>query len=117
VEIWGDGEQTRSFCYIDDCVVGIYKLMRSEYPEPLNLGQDRLITINQLADIVAHIAGISITKKHVSGPQGVRGRNSDNTRLRAVLQWEPEIALEEGLYRTYIWIEEQVRRKLRAEHL
>jgi nucleoside-diphosphate-sugar epimerase len=117
VEIWGDGEQTRSFCYIDDCVVGIYKLMRSAYREPLNLGQDRLVTINQLADIVADIAGISIVKKHVPGPQGVRGRNSDNTRLREVLQWEPEIALEEGLYRTYTWIEEQVRRKLRAEHL
>jgi GDP-D-mannose 3', 5'-epimerase len=116
VEIWGDGEQTRSFCYIDDCVVGLYKLMRSEYREPLNLGQDRLVTINQLVDLVAHIAGISIARKHVPGPQGVRGRNSDNTRLRHVLQWEPEIALEEGLYRTYIWIEEQVRRKLRAEH-
>jgi GDP-D-mannose 3', 5'-epimerase len=115
VEIWGDGEQTRSFCYIDDCVVGISKLMRSDYCEPLNLGQDRLVTINQLADIVANIAGIAITKKHVPGPQGVRGRNSDNTRLRDVLQWEPEITLEEGLYRTYIWIEEQVRRKLRAE--
>jgi GDP-D-mannose 3', 5'-epimerase len=116
VEIWGDGEQTRSFCYIDDCVVGIYKLMRSEYREPLNLGQDRLVTINQLVDMVAQIAGIAIARKHVPGPQGVRGRNSDNTRLRQVLQWEPEIALEEGLYRTYIWIEEQVRRKLRAEH-
>jgi GDP-D-mannose 3', 5'-epimerase len=116
VEIWGDGEQTRSFCYIDDCVVGISKLMRSDYCEPLNLGQDRLVTINQLADIVANIAGIAITKKHVPGPQGVRGRNSDNTRLRDVLQWEPEITLEEGLYRTYIWIEEQVRRKLRVEH-
>jgi GDP-D-mannose 3', 5'-epimerase len=117
VEIWGDGEQTRSFCYIDDCVMGIYKLMRSDYREPLNLGQDRLVTINQLVDMVAHIAGISIARKHVPGPQGVRGRNSDNTRLRQVLQWEPEIALEEGLYRTYIWIEEQVRRKLRAEHV
>jgi GDP-D-mannose 3', 5'-epimerase len=116
VEIWGDGEQTRSFCYIDDCVVGLYKLMRSEYREPLNLGQDRLVTINQLADIVAQIAGIAITKKHVPGPQGVRGRNSDNTRLRQVLQWEPEITLEEGLYRTYIWIEEQVRRQLHADH-
>jgi nucleoside-diphosphate-sugar epimerase len=116
VEIWGDGEQTRSFCYIDDCVVGLYKLMRSAYREPLNLGQDRLVTINQLADIVAQIAGITIVKRHVPGPQGVRGRNSDNTRLRQVLQWEPEITLEEGLYRTYIWIEEQVRRKLCAEH-
>ena len=116
VEIWGDGAQTRSFCYIDDCVVGLYKLMRSEYREPLNLGQDRLVTIDQLADLVANIAGIAITKKHVPGPQGVRGRNSDNTRLRQVLQWEPEITLEDGLYRTYSWIEEQVRRKLCAEH-
>jgi GDP-D-mannose 3', 5'-epimerase len=117
VEIWGDGEQTRSFCYIDDCVVGLYKLMRSEYREPLNLGQDRLVTINQLADLIAEIAGIAIVKKHVPGPQGVRGRNSDNTRLREVLQWEPEIALEEGLYRMYIWIEEQVRRTLRADQV
>jgi GDP-D-mannose 3', 5'-epimerase len=116
VEIWGDGEQTRSFCYIDDCVVGLYKLMRSEYREPLNLGQDRLVTINQLADLIAQIAGIAIVKKHVPGPQGVRGRNSDNARLRHVLQWEPAITLEEGLARTYSWIEEQVRRTLRAEH-
>jgi GDP-D-mannose 3',5'-epimerase len=85
VEIWGDGEQTRSFCYIDDCVAGIYKLMRSDYYELLNLGQDRLVTINQLADMIADIAGIRIVKKHVPGPQGVRGRNSDNTRLRQVL--------------------------------
>ncbi len=109
IEIWGDGEQTRSFCYIDDCVEGIYRLMRSDYREPLNLGQDRLITINGLADLVAQIAGIKITKKHVAGPQGVRGRNSDNTRLRKVLGWEPRISLEEGLARTYRWIEEQVR--------
>jgi nucleoside-diphosphate-sugar epimerase len=112
VEIWGDGEQTRSFCYIDDCVTGIYKLMRSDYREPLNLGQDRLVTINQLADMVAEIAGVRIVKKHVPGPQGVRGRNSDNTRLRQVLGWEPQISLEEGLARTYEWIEEQVKRKL-----
>jgi len=112
VEIWGDGDQTRSFCYIDDCVTGIYKLMRSEYTEPLNLGQDRLVTINQLADMVAEIAGVRIVKKHVPGPQGVRGRNSDNTRLRQVLGWEPAIALEEGLARTYSWIEQQVRAQL-----
>ncbi len=110
IEIWGDGEQTRSFCYIDDCVIGIYKLMRSDHREPLNLGQDRMVTINQLADMVARIAGTRIVKKHVSGPQGVRGRNSDNTRLREVLGWEPEISLEEGLARTYAWIEEQVRK-------
>ncbi|PWT82912.1 MAG: NAD-dependent dehydratase [Blastocatellia bacterium] len=108
VEIWGDGEQTRSFCYIDDCVEGIYRLMRSDYHEPLNLGQDRLISINDLADLVAKVAGISIAKKHVPGPQGVRGRNSDNSRLRQVLGWEPQISLEEGLARTYPWIEQNV---------
>jgi GDP-D-mannose 3', 5'-epimerase len=112
IEIWGDGEQTRSFCFIDDCVKGIYKLMQSDYSQPLNLGQDRLISINELADMVADVAGIRIVKKHVPGPQGVRGRNSDNTRLREVLDWEPGISLEEGLARTYRWIEKQVREKL-----
>lgn len=114
IEIWGDGEQTRSFCFVDDCVVGIHKLMFSDYTEPLNLGQDRLVTINQLADMVAEIARTTIVKKHVPGPQGVRGRNSDNSRLREVLKWEPEISLEEGLTRTYNWIEEQARLKLNA---
>ena len=114
IEIWGDGEQTRSFCYIDDCVEGIYKLMRSDFHDPLNLGQDRMVTINELADIIAEIAGVRIEKRHVSGPQGVRGRNSDNTLLRQVLGFEPQISLEEGLGRTYAWIEEQVRRQLVA---
>lgn len=109
LEIWGDGEQTRSFCYIDDCVTGLFKLMRSDYREPLNLGQDRLISINALADLVADIAGIPVEKTHVPGPQGVRGRNSDNTRLRDVLGWEPAISLEEGLARTYPWIEARVK--------
>jgi GDP-D-mannose 3',5'-epimerase len=117
IEIWGDGEQTRSFCHIDDCVKGIYKLMRSHCGEPLNLGQDRMVSINQLADMIAEIAGIRIIKKHVPGPQGVRGRNSDNTRLRQVLGWEPEISLEEGLLRTYTWIETQVRAKLQRTPL
>lgn len=112
VEIWGDGEQTRSFCYIDDCVKGLYKIMRSDYAEPLNLGQDRMVTISQLADMIADIAGVKIVKKHILGPQGVRGRNSDNTRLRQVLGWEPEISLEAGLARTYAWIEGQVKRRL-----
>ena len=115
VEIWGDGEQTRSFCYIDDCLTGLYKLMRSDYSEPLNLGQDRVVTINQLLDIVADIAGVKVVKKHIPGPQGVRGRNSDNTRLKQVLGWEPEVSLEEGLSRTYGWIEDQVREKLALE--
>lgn len=112
VEIWGDGEQTRSFCYIDDCVDGLHRLMRSDFPDPVNLGQDRLVSINQLADLVAQIAGISIVKRHVPGPMGVRGRNSDNTLLRKVLGWEPRISLEEGLARTYAWIESQVRSQL-----
>jgi GDP-D-mannose 3', 5'-epimerase len=115
IEIWGDGEQTRSFCHIDDCTVGLYKLMRSNYKLPLNLGQDRLVTINQLADIIAEIAGIPIIKKHISGPQGVRGRNSDNTRLREVLNWEPSISLEEGLAETYAWIEAQVKIKMKLK--
>jgi len=112
IEIWGDGEQTRSFCYVDDCLEGMYRLMAADFHEPLNLGQDRMITINQLADIVAHIAGIEVTKKHIDGPQGVRGRNSDNTKLRQVLGWEPEISLEEGLKTTYQWIEQQVEKSL-----
>jgi nucleoside-diphosphate-sugar epimerase len=114
VEIWGDGEQTRSFCYVDDCVTGISKLMDSDYREPLNLGQDRMITINQLAEMVSEIAGVRIVRKHVPGPQGVRGRNSDNSRLRHELGWEPEVSLEEGLARTYAWVEEQVRLRLSA---
>ncbi len=112
IEIWGDGEQTRSFCYIDDCLNGLSRLMQSDYDQPLNLGQDRMVTINELADIIADIAGVAIIKKHVDGPQGVRGRNSDNSRLREVLGWEPEISLEEGLAHTYEWIEQQVIQKL-----
>ena len=115
VEIWGDGEQTRSFCYIEDCVTGIINLMASGYPYPLNLGQDRLVTINEMADMVAQIADIRIEKRHIPGPQGVRGRNSDNTRLRQVLGWEPEISLEEGLRRTYTWIEGRLRAESRHE--
>lgn len=115
VEVWGDGEQTRSFCYIDDCLEGLIRLMRSDYSEPLNLGQDRMVTINQLVDIVADAAGIEVVKRHVDGPQGVRGRNSDNSRLREVLQWEPQISLEDGLARTYKWIQEQVRQRMRSE--
>ena len=108
IDIWGDGQQTRSFCYIDDCVIGLYKLMRSDYREPLNLGQDRMVSIDELADIISQIAGVKLRKNHVPGPQGVRGRNSDNTRLLQVLGWEPQISLEQGLDRTYRWIEKQV---------
>jgi len=113
IDIWGDGEQTRSFCYIDDCVEGIYRLMQSDFHDPLNLGQDRLISINELVDMVASIAGIEVVKNHVPGPQGVRGRNSDNSLLRKTLGWEPRVTLEEGMARTYAWIEDQVRARVR----
>jgi GDP-D-mannose 3', 5'-epimerase len=112
IEMWGDGEQTRSFCYISDCLEGIYRLMRSDYNSPLNLGSDRMVSINELAHLIADIAGIKITIKHIPGPEGVRGRNSDNTRLREVLKWEPKLTLEQGLERTYTWIEKQVADKL-----
>ena len=109
IEIWGDGLQTRSFCHIDDCVEGIYRLMQSDYREPLNLGRDRMVTINELAEIIIAISGKSdITLRHIDGPQGVRGRNSDNTLLRDVLGWEPNTTLEQGLEPTYRWIEKQV---------
>lgn len=115
IEIWGDGEQTRSFCYIDDCVDGLYRLMRSDFHEPLNLGQDRMVTINELANMVASVAGTEIEKKHVEGPMGVRGRNSNNDKLREVLGWEPAISLEDGLAKTYSWIEDQVRARMSDE--
>jgi GDP-D-mannose 3',5'-epimerase len=110
IEVWGDGEQTRSFMYVDDCVEGIYRIMRSGYPHPLNLGTDELVTVNQLVDLVAEIAGKHITKRHdLSKPQGVRGRNSDNSKLRQVLGWEPRIPLKEGLTPTYRWIESELK--------
>ena len=117
IEVWGDGKQTRSYCYIDDCVEGIYRIMRSDFRGPLNLGQDRLITIDELVDIVAKAAGKRIVKRYdLSKPQGVRGRNSDNARLRQVLQWEPVVSLEDGLERTYHWIRgELIRARRLAE--
>ena len=105
IEVWGDGQQTRSYCYVADCVEGIHRLMRSDYRAPLNLGTDRLVTINELVDIVSTIAGKRIGKRYdLTKPQGVRGRNSDNSRLREVLGWEPTTTLEQGLTRTYGWI-------------
>lgn len=115
IEIWGDGEQTRSFCYIEDCVEGIHRLMESDFAEPLNLGQDRMVSINQLADMIADIARAKIEKVYIDGPQGVRGRNSDNSKLRAVLGWEPSVSLEDGLAKTYRWIEKQVQTSLANE--
>jgi GDP-D-mannose 3',5'-epimerase len=109
IDIWGDGEQTRSFCYIDDCVEGLHRLMRSEFSEPLNIGNDRMVTINQLARIIIGLSGKTLSVAHIDGPQGVRGRNSDNTLIRHVLGWEPSTSLEDGLARTYDWIQGQVR--------
>lgn len=112
IEVWGDGEQTRSYCYIDDCVEGIYRLMRSDHREPINLGQDRMISVNELVEMVAAIAGKRIGKQYdLTKPQGVRGRNSDNTRLREVLQWEPSVSLEDGLAITYHWIAGQLEKQ------
>jgi len=114
IEVWGDGKQTRSYCYVDDCVEGIYRIMRSDFRGPLNLGQDRLITIDELVDMVAKTAGKRIVKRYdLSKPQGVRGRNSDNSRLRQVLGWEPVVSLEEGLERTYHWIRRELIRSRR----
>lgn len=105
IEVWGDGSQTRSYCYVDDCVEGLLRVMRSDYGAPLNLGSDRLVTINELVEIVAGIAKKRIRRRHdLTKPQGVRGRNSDNARLREVLRWEPATSLEDGLGATYRWI-------------
>ncbi len=109
IQIWGDGEQTRSFMYIDDCVEGIYRIMRSGDDSPFNLGTDELVTINELVDAAAAVAGKRVIKRHnLSKPQGVRGRNSDNSRLQSVLGWEPRTTLRQGLVPTYRWIEQQV---------
>ncbi|MBI64658.1 MAG: NAD-dependent dehydratase [Chloroflexi bacterium] len=110
IEVWGDGEQTRSFMYIDDCVEGIYRLMQSNHSEPLNLGTDLMVSVNQLVDIIASVAGKKINKIHdLSKPQGVRGRNSDNTKLSEFLNWTPNIDLEDGMKITYEWINNQVK--------
>jgi len=106
VEIWGDGKQTRSYCYVDDAVTGTIKLMQSNYGKPINIGSERLVTIDRLADIIIGVSGKRIAKTHnLSAPQGVRGRNADITLARKKLEWEPRITLEAGLEKTYEWIE------------
>jgi nucleoside-diphosphate-sugar epimerase len=109
IEVWGDGRQTRSFCYVDDCVEGVLRLMASDFAGPVNLGQDRLISVDGLAGLVMAAAGVELEVRHVPGPQGVRGRNSDNTLMREKLGWEPRVSLEEGIARTYRWVEQQVK--------
>lgn len=109
IDVWGDGEQTRSFLYVGDCVEALYRLMRSNYAEPINIGSDRLVSINELVDLIAVIAGKTIHKRHdLSKPQGVRGRNADLALVREVLGWQPETSLEEGLARVYHWVAGQV---------
>ena len=109
IEIWGDGKQTRSFLYIDECLEGTQRLTRSNWTGPVNIGSDEMVTINQLADMAMEIAGKMLTKKHITGPLGVRGRNSDNVLIEKKLGWRPSNPLKEGLKKTYRWIEEQVR--------
>lgn len=109
IDIWGDGKQTRSYCYVSDCVEGVVRLMESDFHQPLNLGQDRLITVDDLVDVVADIAGKQVRKRYdVTKPQGVRGRNADLTLMKKTLGWEPRVSLEEGLKLTYHWIERQL---------
>jgi len=111
IEIWGDGKQTRSFLYIDECLIGIRKLMESNFAGPVNIGSDEMVSINQLADMVMDIAGKKLRKKHIEGPLGVRGRNSDNNLIFRKLGWKPSARLIEGLKPTYKWIKEQVKNK------
>jgi GDP-D-mannose 3', 5'-epimerase len=108
IEIWGDGGQTRSFTYIEDTIEGTLRLMRSDCGIPLNIGSEEMVTINQLVDLICEIAGKRLTKRHIDGPLGVRGRNSDNALIRTRLKWEPSIGLRTGLVPTYRWIEDQV---------
>jgi GDP-D-mannose 3', 5'-epimerase len=115
IEVWGDGEQTRSFTYISDCVHGTKALMASDHSEPVNLGSTEMVTINQLIDIVEEIAGIKVSRNYdLSAPQGVRGRNSDNTQLEVALGWQPSVTLQEGMAQTYAWIYDQLAERVAA---
>lgn len=114
VEIWGDGLQTRSFCYIQDAIDGSLRLMNSDITEPINIGSDRLVSVLQLLELVSAIEGKRLKVKSVAGPQGVRGRNSDNNKVREVLKWEPKVTLEEGLALTYEWIKTEIERSVRT---
>jgi len=111
IEIWGDGEQTRSFLFVGDALDGTLKVMNSDYTRPFNVGSDYGVSINQLVDIIEEIAGVKLERKYIKGPLGVRGRNSDNTDVKKLLNWEPKISLKEGLTKTYEWIYDQYRSK------
>ena len=112
IEVWGDGEQTRSFLYIDECIEATRRLMESDCTEPINIGSEEMVTINQLVDIAAEIAGKKITKEHIDGPLGVRGRNSNNDLIREKLGWDYEMTLEEGMKKTYEWVRWQVSKQI-----
>jgi nucleoside-diphosphate-sugar epimerase len=109
IEIWGDGEQTRSFLYIDECLEGVRRLMESDWQGPVNIGSDEMVTINRLVDIACEVANKKLIKKHIPGPLGVRGRNSDNSLIAEKLGWQPNAPLKEGIAKTYKWVEEQVK--------
>jgi len=111
IEIWGDGKQTRSFLYVDECVEGVRRLMESDFSEPVNIGSDEMVTINQLVDIACSIENKDITKKHIDGPLGVAGRNSDNKLIKESIDWAPNYPLSKGIEKTYKWIKEQVNLK------
>jgi len=116
VVIWGDGHQTRSFMYIDDCLVGVEKIMQSDITEPINLGSSELVSINRLVDLVEEIAGFKVKRRYdLDAPKGVRGRNSDNTLIKKYLGWEPTIRLRDGLEKTYAWIYDQYKKRQRGE--
>jgi GDP-D-mannose 3', 5'-epimerase len=108
IEVWGDGEQTRSFLYIDECVEAVRRLMDSDFAGPVNIGSEQMVTINQMARMVMEIAGKKLTIRHIPGPMGVRGRNSDNELIRESLGWQPAMRLSDGLAETYAWIESQI---------
>jgi GDP-D-mannose 3',5'-epimerase len=107
-EVWGDGLQTRSFCYVDDCVEGVLRLMRSTFNKPINIGSEEMVSMNEMAHYALKAAGKDLKLRHIPGPEGVRGRNSNNNLIRQVLGWSPQISLEEGLKRTVVWIREQI---------
>jgi GDP-D-mannose 3',5'-epimerase len=108
-EVWGDGLQTRSFCYVDDCVEGVLRLMRSDFNKPINIGSEEMVSMNYMAHAALKAAGQDLPLRHIPGPEGVRGRNSNNDLIRKVLGWCPQISLEEGLKRTVVWINEQIK--------
>ena len=116
IEVWGDGEQTRSFTYIEDCIRGTLLLMDSDVREPINIGSDQMVSINQMVGILEHIAGIKLERRYnLDAPKGVRGRNSENSKIRNLLGWEPSITLEHGLLETYNWIQQEILRKAKGK--